>query len=129
MRKIIFLLLATVAFTACQKEDENGDLGGFWKLLEINEENTYTSIDVTEESRFWGIQLNLLEIRIAKNNKHYCRFQHVGDSLFIQTIDDDTDLRAYGIYNNSNERFGVLHLSSKSMILRSKYAKLTFRKF
>lgn len=129
MRKIIFLLLAMVAFTACQKEDENGDLGGFWKLLQINEANADAPIDVTEESRFWGIQLNLLEIRITKHDTHYSRFQHVGDSLFIQTIDDDTDLRAYGIYNNSNERFGVLHLSSKSMILRSKYAKLTFRKF
>ena len=60
MRKIIFLLLAMVAFTACQKEDENGDLGGFWKLLQINEANADAPIDVTEESRFWGIQLNLI---------------------------------------------------------------------
>ena len=129
MKKIILILLATATFIACQKEDDNGDLGGFWKLLEIEETNSTTPINVADESRFWGIQLNLLEIRLSQYDKHYSRFQHVGDSLFVQTINDDTDLRAYGIYNNNNERYGVLHLNRKSMVLSSKYAKLTFRKF
>ena len=129
MKKIILILLATATFIACQKEDDNGDLGGFWKLLEIEEANSTTPINVADESRFWCIQLDLLEIRLSQYDRHYSRFQHVGDSLFVQTINDNTDLRAYGIYNNNNERYGVLHLNSKSMVLRSKYAKLTFRKF
>lgn len=129
MKKIILILLATATFIACQKEDDNGDLGGFWKLLEIEEVNSTTPINVADESRFWCIQLDLLEIRLSRYDRHYSRFQHVGDSLFVQTINDNTDLSAYGIYNNSNERYGVLHLNSKSMVLRSKYAKLTFRKF
>ncbi len=129
MKKIILILLATATFIACQKEDDNGDLGGFWKLLEIEEANSTTPINVADESRFWCIQLDLLEIRLSRYDRHYSRFQHVGDSLFVQTINDNTDLSAYGIYNNSNERYGVLHLNSKSMVLRSKYAKLTFRKF
>lgn len=129
MKKIITFILLAITFTACQKEDNNGDLGGFWKLLEIDETNSETPIDLTEESRFWGIQLDLLEIRFSKYDKHYSRFQHIGDSLFVQTIDDDTDLRGYGIYNNSDERYGVLQLNRNRMVLRSKYAKLTFRKF
>lgn len=129
MKKIILILLATATFIACQKEDDNGDLGGFWKLLEIEEVNSTTPINVADESRFWCIQLDLLEIRLSQYDRHYSRFQHVGDSLFVQTINDNTDLRAYGIYNNNNERYGVLHLNRKSMVLRSKYAKLTFRKF
>ena len=129
MKKIILILLATATFIACQKEDDNGDLGGFWKLLEIEEVNSTTPINVADESRFWCIQLDLLEIRLSQYDRHYSGFQHVGDSLFVQTINDNTDLSAYGIYNNSNERYGVLHLNSKSMVLRSKYAKLTFRKF
>ena len=129
MKKIIIFMFAAMTFIACQKEDENGDLGGFWKLMEIAEEGATELIDTKHDNRFWGIQLNLLEIRINDKERHYCRFQHVGDSLFVQTIDDNTNLQAYGIYNNSNERYGVLHLSSKSMILRSKFAKLTFRKF
>lgn len=121
--------MATATFIACQKEDDNGDLGGFWKLLEIEEVNSTTPINVADESRFWCIQLDLLEIRLSRYDRHYSRFQHVGDSLFVQTINDNTDLSAYGIYNNNNERYGVLHLNRKSMVLRSKYAKLTFRKF
>ena len=35
MKKIIIALLVAVTITACQKEDDNGDLGGFWKLLKI----------------------------------------------------------------------------------------------
>lgn len=128
MKKILIFLLAAISFTACQKEDENGELGGFWKIMEIEEEGM-PPISTINEKRFWGIQLHLLEIRVTEEDKHYCRFQHVGDSLFVQTIDDDYDLRAYGIYKNGNERYGVLHLNSKSMILRSKYAKITFRKF
>lgn len=128
MKKIIIFLLTTMLFTACQKEDDNGDLGGFWKITEIQEEGM-PPVNTVNENRFWGIQLNLLEIRVTHSEKHYCRFQHVEDSLFVQTIDDDSDLRVYGIYNNGNERYGVVHLNSKSMILRSKYAKVTFRKF
>ncbi len=130
MKKTIFLLFIIATFVACQKEDENGDLGGFWKIvtlddLSINDENT----DISNESRFWGIQLNLLEIRLSKYDRHYSRFQHVGDSLFVQTIDDDTNLKAYGIFENSNERYGILHLSDRSMKLRSKHAEIHFRKF
>lgn len=128
MKKIFILFLMATTFIACQKEDENGDLGGFWKLLEI-EETGAAPINVAEESRFWGIQLNLLEIRFSEDNAHYCRFQNAGDSLFVQTINDNTNLEAYGIYENSNERYAILHLSDRSMVLRSKYAKLTFRKF
>lgn len=129
MKKIIIFILVACTFICCQKKDDNGDLGGFWKLIEIEETGSDTPTDVAMESRFWGIQLDLLEIRITQARRHYCRFQHVGDSLFVQTIDDDTDLRAFGIYNNTDERYAVLQLNRKSMILRSKYAKLTFRKF
>ena len=129
MKKIIFALLVTALFTACQKEDENGDLGGFWKIIRLDDlavdnENT----DISQESRFWAIQLNLLEIRLSKYDRHYSRFQLTGDSLFVQTIDDNTNLKAYGIYNNADERYKVLQLSNRSMMLRSKYAEITFRK-
>lgn len=130
MKKIIFALFAVALFTACQKEDENGDLGGFWKIIRLDDLNVDNEdTDISKESRFWAIQLNLLEIRLSEYDRHYSRFQLTGDSLFVQTIDDNTDLKAYGIYNNANERYGVLHLSDRSMILRSKHAEISFRKF
>lgn len=128
MKKVIIALLAAALFASCQKEDENGALGGFWKILEI--ETPDGSIEnTTNESRFWGIQLNLLEIRPTENSKYYCRFSHVGDSLFVQTINADCNLQEFGIYDNKNERYKVEQLSDRRMVLRSKYAKIRFRKF
>ena len=130
MKKIFYILFVAVTFTACQKEDENGDLGAFWKIMEIEEHGTGITTYLADKSHFWAIQLNLLEIRKTYDDRHYCRFQHTGDSLFVQTINnDDTDLKAWGIYENGNERYAVLLLNDKSMILNSKYAKVTFKKF
>lgn len=129
MKKIIIFIFVACTLICCQKKDDNGDLGGFWKLIEIEEAGSAAPIDVAMESRFWGIQLDLIEIRITESYRHYFRFQHVEDSLFIQAITDKENLRAFGIYDNYNERYEVVRLNRKSMILRSKYAKLTFRKF
>ena len=129
MKKSIFILICLTALTSCQKEDYNGDLGGYWKLQQIELTVSDSVINTREESRFWAIQLNLLEIRLSKYDRHYSRFQLTGDSLFVQTIDDNTNLKTYGIYNNADERYKVLQLSNRSMMLRSKYAEITFRKF
>ncbi len=130
MKKIISILLLAATLTACQKEDDNGDLGAFWKIMEIEDHTTGEITNLSGKSHFWGIQLNLLEIRKSENYITYCRFQHIGDSLMVQTIgDENTDLKQWGIYENKNERFGIMHLNSKSMILNSKYARIIFRKF
>lgn len=124
MKKIILISFFILAICSCQKEDDNGDLGGFWKLLEIAENDGITT-DTKEESLFWAIQLDLIQIGNSLG-----RFQHTGDSLFIQMIDTKSDaLVKYGVYNATDERFAVEHLNRKSMILKSKYAKLRFRKF
>jgi hypothetical protein len=130
MKKILFLLFIATTFVACQKEDQNGDLGGFWKIMEIEEHATGTTTYLTDKSHFWGIQLDLLEIRKSDANRHYFRFQHTGDSLFVQKItNQEADMRLWGIYDNNDERFGVLHLNDKSMILNSRNARITFRSF
>lgn len=124
MKKIIIALLVAVTITACQKEDDNGDLGGFWKLLKIEKSDGET-IDTKEASLFWRVQLDLIQIGDC-----YGRFQHTGDSLFIQMIDvAPAILKEHGIENPANERFAVEHLSRKSMTLKSDYARLRFRKF
>mgnify|MGYP003290013183 CR=1 FL=1 len=57
------------------------------------------------------------------------RFQHTGDSLFIQLKDIPTDIKNDGFYNPENERFGVNMLTGKRMILQSEKVVLKFRKF
>lgn len=124
MKRIVSILAVAILLTACQKEDKNGDLGGFWKLLQIEETATEKVINKRNEDCFWSIQLKLIEI-----NEKLGRFQHTGDSLFVQMIETTGNMSDYGIYNQKNERFRVNHLDRNGMILESKHAVLTFRKF
>ena len=125
MKKAIFILLATSLLTACQKADDNGELGGFWKLLQIEKLDSDTVIDKRNEDRFWAIQLKM----IATNNGDKGRFQHIEDSLFIQMAQEFPECKEYGFYNPTDERFHVNKLESRSMILQSREVVLRFRKF
>ena len=129
MKKILYALLCTSLctslFTSCQKADDNGDLGGWWKLLQIEDIKNDTVIDKRGEDRFWAIQLRM----ITTNNGGKGRFQHIGDSLFVQMIQKPSDGKNVGMYTPEDERFGVNRLTNKSMILQSDEVVLTFRKF
>lgn len=125
MKKLIYILLCTTLLVSCQKADDNGDLGGYWKLLQIEEIGNDTIIDKRNEDRFWAIQLRM----ITTNNGGKGRFQHTGDSLFVQMLQKPYDPKAVGLYNHEDERFGVTMLNRSRMILQSKDVILTFRKF
>ncbi len=124
MKKIIFILLGITMLVSCQKEDKNGDLGGFWKLMQIELSENDSVINKKQESYFWSIQLELIQIGDGKG-----RFQHVGDSLYVQMIIMPKKPEEYGLFNPSNERFGVIHLDRSRMVLRSMDATLTLKKF
>ena len=125
MKKAIFILLAASLLTACQKADDNGELGGFWKLLQIEKLDSDTVIDKRNEDRFWAIQLRMITTKDGGKG----RFQHIGDSLFIQMKQLPKDSKASGLYNPENERFGINKLTNKRMILQSEEVILTLRKF
>lgn len=124
MKKIIFILLGITMLVSCQKEDKNGDLGGFWKLMQIELSESDSVINKKQESYFWSIQLELIQIGDGKG-----RFQHVGDSLYVQMIIMPKKPEEYGLFNPGNERFGVIHLDRSRMVLRSMDATLTLKKF
>lgn len=124
MKKFFFSVVTLLLLSACQKADDNGDLGGFWKLLKIEDLATSEITDTKNVDRFWAIQLDLLSI-----NGNYGRFQHAGDSLFVQMINVPDNAKKFGLYNPKDERFGVNHLDRNRMVLQSEFAILTFRKF
>ncbi len=124
MKRIIFLLFTAIMVSSCQKMDDNGDLGGYWKLLQIEDFERDSIIDKRNEDRFWAVQLDLIQIDKGKG-----RFQHLDDSLYIQMIYKTSHAEEYGLYNQNDARYCVEHLSNKSMILRCKEARLRFRKF
>lgn len=125
MKKLIHILLCTTLLASCQKADDNGDLGGFWKLLQIEEISNDTIIDKRNEDRFWAIQLRM----ITTNNGGKGRFQYTDDSLFVQMLQKPSDAKAVGLYNHEDEHFGVTILNRSKMVLQSKDVTLTFRKF
>ena len=125
MKKVLYIILCTTLFTSCQKADDNGDLGGWGKLQRIEELHNDTIIDKSGEDRFWSIQLRM----ITTKNGGKGRFQHTGDSLFIQMLQKPANCEEVGMYNSGDERFGVNKLTKKGMILQSDKVILTFRKF
>jgi hypothetical protein len=129
MKRIIYILLCITLVISCQKADDNGDLGGWWKLMQIEEIENDTVIDKSNEDCFWAIQLRMITANTESGVIAKGRFQHVEDSLFIQMIQRPSDCRGVGMYNPENERFGVNKLTNKRMILQSNEVRLTFRKF
>ena len=129
MRKVLYIILSAALLASCQKADDNGDLGGFWKLLQIEELKNDTIIDKREESCFWAIQLRMITANRNGGVIGKGRFQHTGDSLFVQMIQKPGNGKVVGLYSPENERFCVNRLTSKSMVLQSDSVILTFRKF
>lgn len=129
MKKALYIILSAALLASCQKADDNGDLGGFWKLLQIEELENDTIIDKREEDCFWAIQLRMITANKDGKIIGKGRFQHTGDSLFIQMIQKPGNGKSVGMYSPDNERFGVKFITNKNMILQSEAVVLKFRKF
>lgn len=127
--KIVFLLFASLFAASCQKADDNGYLGAFWKLLEVEHHADASKSDHRQQNLFMAVQLNLMQF--SGEGLHYARFQHCGDSLFIQMIGGDADkklLDSFGM-NGQEQRFFIKCLNKNSLILQSEYSTLRFKKF
>ncbi len=127
--KIGFLLFVFTLTVSCQKADDNGYLGAFWKLLEVEYHADSSKSDLRQQSLFMAVQLNLMQF--GGNGLHYARFRHCGDSLFVQMIGDDFKndfLRSFGM-NGPEQRFFVRKLNENCLILESEYSRLRFKKF
>ena len=123
-----FLIFATLLTVSCQKADDNGELGAFWKLLEVEYHADASKSDHRQQSLFLAVQLNLMQF--SCNGLHYARFQHQGDSLFIQIIGDADDgfLENFGL-DGPELRFLIEKLNRNSLVLKSEYSTLYFKKF
>ena len=123
-----FLIFAILLTVSCQKADDNGELGAFWKLFEVEYHSDASKSDHRQQSLFLAVQLNLMQF--SCNGLHYARFQHQGDSLFIQIIGDADDgfLENFGL-DGPELRFSIEKLNRNSLVLKSEYSTLYFKKF
>lgn len=128
--------------TACDKLPINGKLDGMWQLEEIE----YSNGDhIVPEATYYSFQLHLMKLTQvheeslygSKSDRYLGRFTHTNDSLIVydfriyyQEEESATpeQLIPFGITGTS-EHFEVEKLNRKKMILKSRHARLLFRKF
>lgn len=143
------LSAAVLAFspmlTGCDLEtSSNGNLDGFWHMVQVDTLNTGGVKDMSKDLVFWSFQMKLLELSDHNdlNVIHMARFAHEGNALKVtQPCRYDLDLgnemlteeqleniAKYGL-NALEENFQVEHLNSSKMILSNGVLRLYFKKF
>ena len=145
-----FLIISVISLmTACHMESsDNGHLDGFWHLVRVDTLSIDTlsivgTSDLSQDYFFWAFQFQLLSVRNTQKSpeEYFLRFQRQGDELVLSDpfqyvlqgkdapVENIDLLRPFGI-NDQEERFRIVHLSSRRMTLQSKnnFLVLTMQK-
>ena len=130
------------------ESSDNGHLDGFWHLVRVDTLSTDTlsivgTSDLSQDYFFWAFQFQLLSVRNTQKSpeEYFLRFQRQGDELVLShpfqyvlqgkdaPVENIDLLRPFGI-NDQEERFRIVHLSSRRMTLKSKnnFLVLTMQK-
>ena len=143
---IIFSIFAFLifSFTSCELETSgNGDLDGFWHLVQVDTLQTGGVKDTSKELFFWSFQVNLLEFsdRSYHIPIYMARFNHENGQLKVTqpclynreegnemvTEENVKDISPYGL-NALEEIFRVEELSGSRMTLSNGTLRLYFKK-
>ena len=138
-----FLIISVISLmTACHMESsENGHLDGFWHLVRVDTLSTGGTSDLHQDYFFWAFQFQLLSVRNTQKSpeEYFLRFQRQGDELVLSDpfqyvlqgkdapVENIDLLRPFGI-NDQEERFRIVHLSSRRMTLKNHFLVLTMQK-
>ena len=143
-----FLIISVISLmTACHMESsDNGHLDGFWHLVRVDTLSIDTlsivgTSDLHQDYFFWAFQFQLLSVRNTQKSpeEYFLRFQRQGDELVLSDpfqyvlqgkdapVENIDLLRPFGI-NDQEERFRIVHLSSRRMTLQNKFLVLTMQK-
>ena len=143
-----FLIISVISLmTACHMESsDNGHLDGFWHLVRVDTLSTDTlsivgTSDLSQDYFFWAFQFQLLSVRNTQKSpeEYFLRFQRQGDELVLShpfqyvlqgkdaPVENIDLLRPFGI-NDQEERFRIVHLSSRRMMLQNNFLVLTMQK-
>ena len=138
-----FLIISVISLmTACHMESsDNGHLDGFWHLVRVDTLSTGGTSDLHQDYFFWAFQFQLLSVRNTQKSpeEYFLRFQRQGDELVLSDpfqyvlqgkdapVENIDLLRPFGI-NDQEERFRIVHLSSRRMTLKNNFLVLTMQK-
>ena len=132
------------SFTSCELETSgNGDLDGFWHLVQVDTLQTGGVNDTSKDLFFWSFQVNLLELsdRSYHIPTYMARFNHENGQLKVTqpclynrdegnemvTEENVKDISPYGL-NALEETFRVEELSGSRMTLSNGTLRLYFKK-
>lgn len=139
-----FSVFLIFSFTSCELEtSHNGNLDGFWHLVEVDTLQTEGVKDTSEDLLFWSFQVNLLELSDHTDLGHIymtrfdysdgklqvtkpCRYNRYEGNEML-TEEDVKVIGPYGL-NALEETFFVEQLSSSRMTLRNGILRLHFKK-
>jgi hypothetical protein len=143
---LIFSLSAFLvfSFTSCELETSgNGDLDGFWHLVQVDTLQTGGVKDTSKDLFFWSFQVNLLQFsdRSYHIPIYMARFNHENGQLKVTqpclynrdegnemvTEENVKDISPYGL-NALEETFRVEELSGSRMTLSNGTLRLYFKK-
>ncbi len=131
MKQILFLTFLLLLSVSCKKRPKNGDLDGFWQLQQLVEfasSATEANDTLYPKKQYLSFQLDLMSLQSPQGT---ClgRFDHTGDSLFINMLEGDLQfMKQYGA-STLSPRYKVVRLNSDRMVLRSGESELSFRKW
>lgn len=132
------------SFTSCELETSgNGDLDGFWHLVQVDTLQTGGVKDTSKDLFFWSFQMNLLEFsdRSYHIPIYMARFNYENGQLKVTqpclynrdegnemvTEENVKDISPYGL-NALEETFRVEELSGSRMTLSNGTLRLYFKK-
>lgn len=137
MKKILLIsIICLFACTSCDKIDNNGDFGGMWQLTEWKQLPDGKIIADKYNGIYWSVQLDLMQFGLGHTIGFYlARFKRTPDSLVIEKVysrpyDEIVvfdSVASYGV--PADGKFAIEKLTKGALVLRSKEAVLTFRKY
>ena len=142
LTRFILIISVISLMTACHMESsDNGHLDGFWHLVRVDTLSTGGTSDLHQDYFFWAFQFQLLSVRNTQKSpeEYFLRFQRQGDELVLShpfqyvlqgkdaPVENIDLLRPFGI-NDQEERFRIVHLSSRRMMLQNHFLVLTMQK-
>ena len=132
------------SFSSCELETSgNGDLDGFWHLVQVDTLQTGGVKDTSKDLFFWSFQVNLLQLsdRSYQIPIYMARFNHENGQLKVTlpclydryegnkmvTEENVNVISPYGL-NALEETFRVEELSGSKMTLSNGTLRLYFKK-
>ena len=122
-KRLLSLLLTSLLLTSCQEGGDAGDLLGQWRLT-------------TKEDMYVSFSGSITQFRKNNGQAVFAKFQHVGDSLFMQCSSikqqkSDTTMieNEFGMKPFTNIRFKIDALDSDHLLLSKDDRHWTFEKY